>query len=357
MVTGKALDGKPYAGNPHVWFDEGEVALAATPRRGSLLYKRMLMLMVGVGMVATAFAENGQSNTSQDAKPVVRLSVAFMAIGDQDVQAIGNLPPDDAFQPKVVSNKLYGLIHGSDTSSNKAWVRASLEDTKRFFTQSGITRMSEMGSAFIECGSKSGVKFKCGGTRFVNVYGRDGAELKEFPYGFTIDAKGGMVSEDMLNLDFELCLSTIIPNDDETYDRKEDLSKQKINCPIGRTTLVSGFMDLVDRRTPQSRLQFFRSTPFLNWFVADSGKEVSDRRLVVMICPEIVDDKQNVVPDDNKAINIPMPKSNELDGGHECEACKKCGGFCPWLVVLAVAVAAFVAGYVVSSRRRASSMR
>ena len=40
MATGKALDGKPYAGNPHVRFDEGEVALAATPRRGSLLYKK-----------------------------------------------------------------------------------------------------------------------------------------------------------------------------------------------------------------------------------------------------------------------------------------------------------------------------
>ncbi|MBQ6914340.1 MAG: hypothetical protein IJQ65_01355, partial [Kiritimatiellae bacterium] len=39
MATGKALDGKPYAGNPHVRFDEGEVAPAATPRRGSLLYK------------------------------------------------------------------------------------------------------------------------------------------------------------------------------------------------------------------------------------------------------------------------------------------------------------------------------
>ena len=38
MTTGKALDGKPYAGNPHVRFDEGEVASAATPRRGSLLY-------------------------------------------------------------------------------------------------------------------------------------------------------------------------------------------------------------------------------------------------------------------------------------------------------------------------------
>ena len=39
MATGKALDGKPYAGNPHVRFDEGEVAPATTPRRGSLLYR------------------------------------------------------------------------------------------------------------------------------------------------------------------------------------------------------------------------------------------------------------------------------------------------------------------------------
>ena len=43
MATGKALDGKPYAGNPHVRFDEGEVASAATSRRGSLLYNRRIL--------------------------------------------------------------------------------------------------------------------------------------------------------------------------------------------------------------------------------------------------------------------------------------------------------------------------
>ena len=37
-MTNAALRGKPDAGNPHVRFDEGEVAPAATPRRGSLLY-------------------------------------------------------------------------------------------------------------------------------------------------------------------------------------------------------------------------------------------------------------------------------------------------------------------------------
>ena len=37
-MTNAILRGKPDAGNPHVRFDEGEVA-SAKPRRGSLLYK------------------------------------------------------------------------------------------------------------------------------------------------------------------------------------------------------------------------------------------------------------------------------------------------------------------------------
>ena len=44
MTTGKALNGKPYAGNPHVRFDEGEVASVATPRRGSLLYNKVVKI-------------------------------------------------------------------------------------------------------------------------------------------------------------------------------------------------------------------------------------------------------------------------------------------------------------------------
>ena len=54
MATGKALDGKPYAGNPHVRFDEGEVAPAATPRRGSLLYNITRMMAVATVVAASA---------------------------------------------------------------------------------------------------------------------------------------------------------------------------------------------------------------------------------------------------------------------------------------------------------------
>ena len=84
MTTGKALNGKPYAGNPHVApsqryggtsrFDEGEVASTATPRRGSLLYKESIinkiigrhglsvsLLVLSLLVYGTAFAANDKA--------------------------------------------------------------------------------------------------------------------------------------------------------------------------------------------------------------------------------------------------------------------------------------------------------
>ena len=58
MATGKALNGKPYAGNPHVRFDEGEVASAAMPRRGSLLYIRTAIVAICVAAQTALVAED-----------------------------------------------------------------------------------------------------------------------------------------------------------------------------------------------------------------------------------------------------------------------------------------------------------
>ena len=57
MTTLKALHEKLYAGNPHVRFDGGEVASAATPRRGSLLYKptRICVVFSALCFVEAAF--------------------------------------------------------------------------------------------------------------------------------------------------------------------------------------------------------------------------------------------------------------------------------------------------------------
>ena len=60
-MTNAILRGKPDAGNPHVRFDEGEVA-SAKPRRGSLLYKKIMLSLASA--VACAYA--GATTLSND---------------------------------------------------------------------------------------------------------------------------------------------------------------------------------------------------------------------------------------------------------------------------------------------------
>ena len=57
MTTWNALNGMPYAGDPHMQFDEVEVASVPMPRRGSLLctIKRLFLALAALAAsVATA---------------------------------------------------------------------------------------------------------------------------------------------------------------------------------------------------------------------------------------------------------------------------------------------------------------
>ena len=44
----------------------------------------------------------------------------------------------------------------------------------------------------------------------------------------------------------------------------------------------------------------------LNWFVADSGTEINEKKLVIMVCPEIIDNTRDGNIDVQKEINIPV---------------------------------------------------
>ena len=102
MATGKALNGKPYAGNPHVRFDEGEVAsctaeaslrrvhcrrqpegrasvCAATPRRGSLLYMhgRVAARVVLSAAVAAVAAAAAAAAGIMDDPEIVQIAPAY----------------------------------------------------------------------------------------------------------------------------------------------------------------------------------------------------------------------------------------------------------------------------------------
>ena len=81
LMTNSAFDGRPYAGNPHVRFDEGDGA-SAKPRRSSLLYKRTTWLLLsGVMAVASvqgadSVSEGGPFNLNSSVEPFLRVAFA-----------------------------------------------------------------------------------------------------------------------------------------------------------------------------------------------------------------------------------------------------------------------------------------
>ena len=276
-------------------------------------------------------------------KPVIRLSVAYMAIGESDMQNIGN-PNATQGNGVLGLEGAFGVIrefiHGTTGNSRGQSIGATLDVTSRFLKQNGISRVSDTGYTLLESWDPEGAKFKSGGTRYVKTGGANGpgstfvgnADMKEIPYGFIINAKGGLLDETTMSCDFDFSISTIVyVEGEDSYDRKEDTSRQKISLPIGRTTLIGGFKDMVDKNTPPSGLPVLRSTPILNWFVADSGKSVTDRRLVMMVCPELVDNTQDAKPDVDKEINIRVQDQASKTTDEVIEERKPFSGFWYWL--------------------------
>ena len=251
-------------------------------------------------------------------RPQIRVSVAYMAIGEEDIKKIGNeraLTRDGVMNLTGAFGILRDLVHG-DNVKNIAQIGASLDATANFLKKNGLTRISDTGYTVMESWSEKGAKFKSGGTLFVrqleipqgsaNTMMMGNLEMKEIPYGFQIVTKGGITDGTAVDMDFNFTMSGVSKVDDMSgYDRKEEVSEQKVICPLGKTTFISGFKSLVDNRTSPSGLPILRNTPLLNWFVADSGTEVTDRRLVIMVCPEIVDGSKEGNLKVEEEINLP----------------------------------------------------
>lgn len=265
-------------------------------------------------------------------KPQIRISLAYMAIGEEDIKNIGN---QDALKREGVLNlggilsslsgivKTPGTHHGKLPGSiHQASYSVGLNTMANFLKQNGISRVSDSGYTVMESWDKDGAAFKSGGTMFARtqtmtqsqegevagVFVSNGnSEMKEIPYGFELKTKGGVVetgSEVELAVDFSL--SSISQLDQWGVDRKEETTKQKLRLAIGSTTFLGGRKMIDDSRTSPSGIPFLRNTPMLNWFVADSGTSISDRRLVIMVCPEIVDNTTPGTPEVSREINIPV---------------------------------------------------
>lgn len=226
------------------------------------------------------------------AKPRLRIGYAYIVIGEEDIRRLGNRESGEENGGGLIVKPLLGtlvkLIGGMRHDSGKAEVDIGLGAITRFFAEESFTRVSEKAFTAMESWSEDGSRFKSGGTIYVRIASSESVDLKEVPYGFEIKAKGGLVSDEVVSLDLEMEVSSVQAYaDGSDIDRKEEWIRQHLDCRLGRTTLIGGFSKMVEGATPASGLPIARNTPILKWFVSDSGNEFTDRRLVMMICPQL----------------------------------------------------------------------
>lgn len=259
--------------------------------------ERVLAALGRERWLSTETPKDGDFRISADidiavAKPRLRIGYAYIVIGEEDLKRMGNRESGEenggGFLVKPLLGTLIKLVGGMRHDSGKAEVDMSLGAITRFFAGESFTRVSEKAFTAMESWSDDGSRFKSGGTIYARIASSESVDLKEIPYGFEIKVKGGLVSDDVVSLDVEMEVSSVQTYaDGSDIDRKEEWIRQHIDCRIGKTTLIGGFSKMVESTTPASGLPIARNTPILKWFVSDSGRDFTDRRLVMMICPQL----------------------------------------------------------------------
>ncbi len=228
------------------------------------------------------------------------VGVVFMGISRRDSEAIGaNLMKNGI---KIGNAFNFNTnFHGN----NQAYaLDVSLNTILNLSADTGINRFRNAGHlTFMSNESPEFKRLHNGGTLKVRVYGGAGGTgtLNDVQYGFMMGVKGGLTGAENVKLDLELEMSspTLMENND--YDLKVTKVATAINAKLGQTLVIRGLKDMVQTTTDNSGIPFLRKVPVLNWFVAESADELTDRQVLILVYPQIA----------GKGPEIKMPPSAE----------------------------------------------
>jgi type II secretory pathway component GspD/PulD (secretin) len=155
----------------------------------------------------------------------------------------------------------------------------------QFFAGSGPGRFKSLGHMAFKNEAPEWKTFQSGGTLKIRVTGRDVADLKDIDYGLILKAKGGLSDGENAALDLDLELSTPIPVGQD-YDLKRNRLNSTVLCPLGKTFIMAGTKELFEGINKEG-VPFLRNIPLLSFFFSEKGSKLENRKLLIMISPQL----------------------------------------------------------------------
>ena len=260
---------------------------------------------------------------------LLQVDVVYVGISDDDLDRIGSSSTPTL---SVGINYLYELFHGGQTQAKSATFGGNMDSTVSFLAKNGLSRTYSAGYVSFLNNDPEGGKLHTGGTIYTKVNGIENGSLQNINYGLTITVKGGLVSPTKTRLNLDLVNSYLLGASEDSYNLKEDTTKQTVFCELNKTIAIAGSKRIA-QETQQSGLPILRNTPVLNWFVSEHGDMKQASQLLVLVCPRLV--KGDATPQ----IEIPLDQETsntypaaQKDTKQELEdRNKKHSGFWSWL--------------------------
>ncbi len=235
---------------------------------------------------------------------MLTVDVVYVAVSESDGRNVGT----DAPEGLLGLNFIYDVIAGRKNEGASIVFGGNMERTVRFLASNGISRAYNAGHVSFSNYDEKGGELFTGGKVSVKVSGVENGSLQDIDYGLTIKITGGLISQDKVRLDLDLTNASAVASTGDTFSRSVDTTRQRVVCELGKTLVVAGSRK-IGQDVQQSGLPVLRNTPVLKWFVSTDGTSKNESRLLILVCPRLSSDNENV--------QIEVPLEQETAGTYE----------------------------------------
>ena len=236
------------------------------------------------------------------------IDIVFVALSKDNADSIGaNSVPTIS----TAFSSFYDIVHGRGMD-NIAQFGGNMNSTIRFLASNGVTRMYDAGTVVLRSGDPQGTTQHIGGTKYVKVSGSENGSLQNIEYGLKLTVKGGLISKDKVDLQFDLSNNgAITMAGGDSFDQSQEQVKSSMVCDLDSTVVLGGYKKIV-QSTMKSGMPILRTFPVLEWFVSEDKDNNEELNLLILARPRIKNDStvqkivipviETVTPETEKAM-------------------------------------------------------
>ena len=166
---------------------------------------------------------------------IIEVTVAFVSLADtDDFSRAGNLNPTASINASYVRNWLTGKSHSKTIGFD-----SQMGGTISMLQTDFVAKVMDQGTITFANDSPEGGKYKFGGSIKIPVSGDNNGDLKDVTYGYDVNIKGGLISDEQVRLNLDIKSESVDNDSQGNYDQKQNNATLTVPMDLDKTYLIA----------------------------------------------------------------------------------------------------------------------